>query len=395
MLGPNRDGIAVGETLAERWSQNGPESLWQQEVGSGFAGVAVAGDRVILFDREGPSEVVRCLDSESGKQLWKSESPCRYQGGVSGDKGPRCVPLIAGHQVFTFGVEGRLQCLAVDDGKTIWQRDTTKDFRPLEGYFGVGSTPVLYKNLLIVNVGGRADETAIVAFDASSGKTAWTSFTDHASYSSPIVADIGGAPTAVVVTRLNVTGLNPETGKILFTFPFGARGPTVNGATPVVLGNHIFLSASYNIGSLLLRFDGQSATEVRRDEELLATQYATAVKAPRIPGVPDRIVFAIDGRQDSGRGSASLKCIDVIAGKVLWEEPGLDYGTVIRSSNDLIILTCTGELIRAEASPGKYSEKSRHTVLNATDSGYRLPALSGGRLYIRDDSVLKCLQVGK
>jgi outer membrane protein assembly factor BamB len=93
ILGPNRDAVAIEEELGDPWSKSGPEMHWKSPVGQGFAGVAVAGNRVIAFVREGENEIVRSLDATTGKMQWESKSPTRYQGGVSTDKGPRCVPF--------------------------------------------------------------------------------------------------------------------------------------------------------------------------------------------------------------------------------------------------------------------------------------------------------------
>ena len=389
ILGPHRDAVAVNESLHREWPTAGPSVLWQVDVGSGFAGVAVSGEDAVAFVREGGDEIVRCYDVASGDVRWQSGTPCSYQGGVSGDKGPRCVPLIADGRVFTVGVEGRLRCLSISNGTELWQRDTTRDFRPLEGYFGVGSSPVLHEDRLIMNVGGR-DNSSVAAFDVKTGKTLWSSFSDSASYSSPIVMSVNGKPVAIVITRLNLIGLDPGSGQVLFSIPFGARGPTVNGATPVITGQQVFVSSSYNIGAMLVNVGVETATEVWRDEELLATQYATPVRMSDTGS----IIFAVDGRQDSGRGAASLKCIDLASRKVLWEKSGFDYGSLIRVNDQLLMLTCGGELIRISASTIGYKEISRSRVLQPTDSGYRLPALSSGRLFVRDDRILKCLDVG-
>jgi hypothetical protein len=159
----------------------------------------------------------------------------------------------------------------------------------------------------------------------------------------------------------------------------------------VLLGTRILVSSSYNIGTLLTQLTADGAKEVWRDEELLATQYATPVPAGKAhPGM----VFAMDGRQDAGSGSAALKCIDVEARRVLWERAGFDYGSLLRVGDDLLVLTCGGELVRVSADVGEYREIARAKVLRATDSGYRLPALAGGHLYVRDDDTLKCLDVG-
>ncbi|MEN9556208.1 MAG: Quinohemoprotein ethanol dehydrogenase type precursor [Planctomycetota bacterium] len=388
LLGPNRNGVAVQETLYAEWSAQGPAVLWEAPVGAGFAGLAVQGDRAIAFVREGRSELVRCYSTASGKVLWESATPCNWQGGISSDKGPRCVPVIAGDRVLTFGVEGRLRCVRLADGQEVWQRDTNADFKPLEGYFGVGSTPVVFQDRVIVNVGGR-DNASVVAFSLNDGSTLWQVFTDAASYSSPIVTQTGDTTLALVVTRLHLLGINAFTGEQVFSVPFGARGPTVNGATPIVDNGRVFVSSSYNIGALLAEFTSTSIQELKRDETFLATQYATPVAGSR-----EGVVFAVDGRQDDGLGSASLKCLDLNSWTVKWEQTGLDYGSAIRVDKDLLVLTCGGELIRVRASEDRYQEVARAQVLKPSDSGYRLPALSGGRLFIRDDQTLRCLDVG-
>ncbi|MFM7056402.1 MAG: PQQ-binding-like beta-propeller repeat protein [Planctomycetota bacterium] len=388
ILGPDRNGVAVGERLHATWSNQGPKRLWETPVGDGFAGVAVAGERVVAFVRDGNSEVVRCHAAATGEVLWQAPAPCSYQGGISTDKGPRCVPVITSQFVITLGVTGRLRCNSLADGSELWQRDTTADFEPLEGYFGVGSTPVIAGDRVIVNVGGRRD-ASIVAFSLKDGSTLWKTFTDAASYSAPVVTRSGDTSLALVVTRLHLCGIDTADGRIAFTLPFGARGPTVNGASPVILGERIFVSSSYNIGSLLVSFTASAAKELHRDERLLATQYATPVR-----GTTDGILFAMDGRQDSGSGSAALKCIDVNSWKVLWEEPGFDYGTLLRVGDELLVVTCGGELIRVAADPRGYRESQRARIVAPTDSGYRLPAISSGRLFVRDDSTLKCLEVG-
>ncbi|MCA9062269.1 MAG: PQQ-like beta-propeller repeat protein [Planctomycetaceae bacterium] len=387
ILGPNRTGIAADEQLA-MWPADGPKLLWSQPVGEGFAGVAVSGQVVVAFHREGAEEVVEAFRVGDGRRLWRSPFACSYRGGISSDNGPRCVPLISQHSVFVLGVSGQLRALSLEDGTPVWSRDLEADYSPAEGYFGVGSTPVLHEGRLIVNVGSRND-AAVVAFDAKTGKSLWQTFADTASYSSPIIAPAGTTNHAVVITRLNLVALDPVSGDVKWQFPFGQRGPTVNGATPVVLGDHLFVSSSYNIGSMLIRIGGNDpAAMLWRDTDLLATQYATPVEH-------NGLLYAVDGRQDAGPGRASLKCIDVLNRRILWEEPGFDYGSLVRVGDEFLFLTCSGELIRFQADSAKYREVSRSRILNQTDSGYRLPAVSNGRLFVRDDETLKVLEVGK
>jgi outer membrane protein assembly factor BamB len=385
ILGPNRDGIAVGETLLKEWPDSGPEEVWKADVGQGFAGVAVYEDVVYGFHRVDDAEIVEARAAATGDVIWTRKFPCDYQGGYSNDSGPRCVPVVTNTRLFVFGVEGVLRCLDRAEGSEVWSRQTANDYKTPEGYFGVGSTPVLHDGKLLVNVGGRKN-AAVVAFSASDGETVWQSFSDTASYSSPVIADIAGMTHAVFVTRYHVVSLDPSSGKIRFQFPFGMRGPTVNGATPVVVGNHLFVSSSYRVGSVWAKIGSGEPVLNNSGETLLATQYATPIQH-------DGLLYAVDGRQDTG--DASIKCIDPSLQKILWEEPGFQYGSLIRVNADLLFLTCGGDLLRIAADRSEFRQLHKSKVLSPTLRGYRLPAVSNGRLFIRDDRVLKCLHVGE
>lgn len=384
ILGPNRDGIAVDETLADQWPEAGPELIWSTPVGEGFAGVAVRGDMMVLFHRSEGQEIVEARNAADGSKIWASPADCDYRSGMSSDSGPRCVPLIAENHIFTFGANGMLRCLSAKDGTEVWRRDTWKDFGAPEGYFGAGSSPLLVGDRVILNVGGR-DSAAVVAFSAKDGSTLWQNVDDTASYSSPVLARIGTNDHAIFITRLNVVSFDPNDGSIRFQFPFGARGPTVNGASPVILKDHLFVSSSYRVGSVLAALTDKTVVPRSSGETLLATQYATPVRY-------NDVLFAVDGRQDIG--PASLCCIDPLNDRVLWKKSGFDYGTLIRVRDDLLFLTCEGELIRLKANTVGCREVSRNQILDSTSRGYRLPALSSGRLFVRDSKVLKCLQVG-
>ncbi|MCP4787940.1 MAG: PQQ-binding-like beta-propeller repeat protein [Fuerstiella sp.] len=385
ILGPNRDGIATGEQLLSSWPASGPRETWKTDVGQGFAGVAVRNNLLVLFHRLGYQEIVEARNAITGAEIWRSEFACRYQSGMSSDAGPRCVPTISQKHVFVYGVNGVLRCLDLRSGDELWHVDTWQQFSAPEGYFGAGSSPVLIQDRLIVNVGGR-DNAAVVAFSVNDGSTIWQSFNDTASYSSPIVAKLDGQQHVIVVTRMNTLSFDPADGRVRFQFPFGMRGPTVNGATPVVVDNHLFVSASYRVGSVWAKIEKDGSQPVPSGEDLLATQYATPVRH-------NGLLFAVDGRQDIG--SATLKCIDPASQRVLWQEGGFDYGSLIRVNDEMLFLTFGGDLMRFKASATQFQQGQVSNVLDNTPRGYRLPALSNGRLFLRDDKTLKCLLVGE
>ena len=156
ILGPDRNGRATGEQLAASWPKGGPSVVWQTRVGRGFAGVAVQNGRLILFHREGNQLLAEARDAATGDSRWKTAFATTYSSTISPDDGPRCVPLIDKEHVYVLGPGGELACLALETGKQVWLRNICKDFKVPEGYFGVGSSPILEGDKLLVNVGGTA-----------------------------------------------------------------------------------------------------------------------------------------------------------------------------------------------------------------------------------------------
>ncbi len=384
ILGPNRDGqAAADEKLAESWPKDGPPVVWQHEVGNGFAGVAVAGNTLVLFHRVGDDEVAEALDAKTGRSKWKAGSPTSYSSSFSDDKGPRCVPVIVGERVFVFGVQGTLRCLDLKSGERIWKRDTHTEFKAQEGYFGAGSTPLLVGDKLLVNVGGGRSGAGIVAFDVATGKDLWKATTEDASYSSPILATVDGTKHAFFVTRLKTVSLDPDNGKVRFEFPFGKRGPTVNGASPVVLDGNLLVSAHYGVGATFAKIGATAADEKWNNDDLISSHYMT-------PLVHKGLVYGIHG-QERVEGS-ELRCLDPRAQKILWSKSNFGYGTMIAADDKMLMQTTDGELILWRPDSKRYLELARAQVFRTTTRA--LPALSGGHLFVRDSRTLKCLQVG-
>jgi outer membrane protein assembly factor BamB len=389
-LGPHRSGVAEGETVAIKWPSAGPPLAWSHSLGSGYAGPAASGGRVVVFHRVGEAERVETLDAASGRTLWKADFEASYGGGINPDTGPRCVPLIHKDRVIVFGAAGDLHCVALADGKKLWSRAAYADFDGDEGYFGAGSSPLAVGDVVLVNVGGR--EAGLVGFSLADGRTLWKSTDERASYSSPTYAEIGGKPHAIFVTRLSAISVDPATGDVRFQFPFGMRGPTVNAATPLVFeGNHLFVSASYGIGAVCSRIEGGTAKTVWASDEAMSSQYTTCVYR-------DGYLYGVDGREDIGE--ASLRCVDAKTGKVAWSEDGFGVAHLILAGDKLLAVANDGRLVIAEASPKAYRKLASATLFDEPGVAVRaLPALAGGRLYVRGSigsgGKLKCWTVGE
>jgi outer membrane protein assembly factor BamB len=385
ILGPNRDGHAVGEQLSENWRQGGPKVLWRHPLGSGYAGAAVVDSRTIVFHREGAVERVECLDAGKGNSLWKADFPASYRGGIDPDEGPRCVPLVAQGTVFAFGAAGDLHAVTLDTGKKLWSRALYADYRGDEGYFGAGSTPILVGGKLLVNVGGKG--AGIVALDPADGKTIWQASDEAASYSSPAVVHVAGQDQALFVTRLNCVLADPASGHVTKLFPFGMRGPTVNAATPLVFDDKLFVTASYGVGAALAPLAGTTAKPIWANDNAMSSQYATPVEH-------DGFLYGIHGREDAG--VAEFRCIEAATGKVRWSKPDFGVAHLILAGDKLIIQKADGQIVLAAADTVKYRELASARI--ASGPTRALPALANGRLFVRTGSgggELICLEVGK
>jgi outer membrane protein assembly factor BamB len=268
-LGPTRNGTYAGPPLADAWGPGGPKVVWRKQVGQGFAGPAVIGNRVILFHRVGSEEVLESLDAATGNSTWRYAYPTRYRDDFGFDEGPRAVPVVADGVIYTFGAEGQLHAVDLAKGTRLWSEDTMKRFGVPKGFFGAGGSPLVEDGRVIANIGG--DKAGIVAFEAKTGKVLWTATDDDASYSSGVAATIAGKRSGVFLTRDSLVGLDLASGAVQFQRRWRARlAASVNAATPIVVGDQIFVSAQYGPGAGVLKVNGSQLMDVWTSYEALS-----------------------------------------------------------------------------------------------------------------------------
>lgn len=384
-LGPTRNGLSTCDDIVDAFPKGGPAVLWKREVGQGFAGPVVAEGKLLLFHRVADKETLECLDAGTGKPIWSGGYGTQYQDDFGFDEGPRATPAIAAGKVYTFGAEGSLHCWDLSTGKVLWDVDTRARFGSAKGYFGAACSPLVDGNAVILNLGG-AHGAGVVAFDVATGKVLWQATDDAASYSSPVAATIGGQRVVFAFTRAGLAAIDPGSGKIFFQFHWRSRmDASVNAATPLVVGDQVFLSASYGTGATLLQLDPKDLTKqptaVWSGDESLSNHYATSV-------YHNGYLYGFHGRQEQG---PSLRCVEWKTGKVCWSEDGFGAGTVLGAGDKLLILTEKGELLLAPASPAGFAPKSKAQVLPVECRAY--PALANGLFYARSKSQLVCLDL--
>jgi outer membrane protein assembly factor BamB len=381
-LGPERNGVYNGPPLAETWPKDGPPKVWQISVGEGFAGPVVVGERLVLFHRRGYEEIVEALDTKSGKSQWRFTYKTSYRDDFGFDEGPRSVPVVANGRVYTFGAEGMLHALDLATGKAIWSVDTMRRFNVPKGFFGAAGSPLVEDGRVIANVGGKG--AGVVAFNADNGEVLWTATDHQASYSSPVGATFGGRRHVVFFTRNGLVALDPTNGSVIFQRPWRSRTQaSVNAATPLAVGDVLFVSATYDTGAAALRVNGSQLTEVWASDDVLSNHYATSV-------YHDGYLYGYHGRQEF---NPSLRAVDLKTGAVKWSVDRYRAGSITLVGDRLLIARETGELVLAPASPDAFKPLAQARVLRGTLRA--LPAISDGFVYLRNENTLVCLDLRK
>ena len=156
---------------------------------------------------------------------------------------------------------------------------------------------------------------------------------------------------------------------------------SVNAATPLVVDDLIFVSASYGTGAGLFRVDGGRLEEVWASDDVMSNHYATSV-------YDEGYLYGFHGRQEY---SPSFRAVDLLTGEVKWDVARFGGGTVTLAGDRLVIVREAGELLIADASPQAFTPIARARILSSVVRAY--PALSDGRLYVRDEDTLICLDL--
>lgn len=384
-LGPQRNCTANDEAAITGSTE--PEIVWKRMLGSGHAGAAVVGGRVIMTHRVGGEIVTEALSAEDGKPVWKHAYPTTYRDSFGFDNGPRAVPCISAGKVITHGPEGMMQALDLETGKELWSYDTVAELESPQGYFGRACSPLVTDGKVLLNVGGRNAKggAGIIALDLATGKLVWQATEDEASYSSPVLIP-GSAEVGAFFTRRGVLLAQTSDGKVLADDFFRAQiDASVNAAAPVPCSEgRLLFSAAYDVGAGLWRWNKaeRKLTNVWKKSDALDCHYTT-------PVYHAGHVYGLHGRQESGM---TLRCIDVADGHVSWQAsdrvPG---GTLILVGDKLLMHTEAGELWIFSADPKKFNLLQRTQI---TRAGHRSHgAYSNGLLYARDAEKLVVVKV--
>jgi len=244
--------------------------------------------------------------------------------------------------------------------------------------WGMSASPLIVDDKVIVLPGGQHN-SSVVAYDKKTGAPAWKALDDVQAYTSPMLVNLAGRRQALVVSATRVVGLDPNTGSLIWDFPWQTANG-INSAQPVLVsGDQFFISAGYGHGAALI--------EVRRSgEQFLARALweTTAMKNKFNTSVYyEGNIYGMD--------ESILTCIDARTGERRWKQGRYGYGQLLLAGDTLIVLTESGELVLVKATPSQHSELARFQAISGKTWNH--PALAAGRLLVRNGNEMACFRI--
>lgn len=379
-LGPNRNGVS--EEVVKPWTGD-LKPAWKVAVGEGHSSPIVAAGKVFLHSKINgeEKEQVEAFDAKTGEPRWKqSYERTKFQNQFG--NGPRSTPLFHDGRLYTLGATGILTCWEAATGKLEWQHDLLKEFGGKNLFFGVSTTPLAFKDLVLVMVG--APGASVVAFDRKSGEMKWKAGDDAASYASPILVQ---DRLAVFLTAMGVRCYEAASGKEAWFQPF-ADLLLESSSTPVCDGGRLVVS-SITAGTLCLQNMGYG--------EGFATKPAQAWKDGKLccyfatPILHGEQIYVVTGSVPP-MAQANLHCIDLKSGKELWkrDKVGKYHATLLKTKDKMLMLEEPGDLVLFDPNPTEYKELARAKICGNT---WAHPALAEGKFYVRDAKELMCVEL--
>ncbi len=421
-MGPQRDGVWRENDIVDKMPAE-PKYRWRTKIGAGYAGPAVAGGKVYAHDRvlaenaKQPKnsfartavlgkERVHRIDAVSGDIEWSYDYDSEYT--LSYSSGPRCTPLIAGGKVYTLGAMGRLCCLDATSGSLIWGKDFVKEYDAPVPIWGFAAHPLLDGNRLVCLVGGDA---TVVAFHKDTGKELWRSLeTSSVGYCPPVIYQVGSRRQLIIWHPEAINGLDPETGKVLWSQPFKLHQSALSIPMPRLDGDKLFVTSFYN-GPMLLRVTDGTASVVWKGN----SNKETADKTDKLHSIMPTPIIR-DGHIYGVCSYGQLRCLKLDTGERVWESmkasrpantPDAKIGNNDRWGNAFItpqggrdwLFNEHGELILAKLTPSGYDELGRMKILKADNNMamhpvvWSHPAYAGRCCFARNDSEIVCVDL--
>jgi outer membrane protein assembly factor BamB len=382
--GDGHQGVYPENGLLKTWPETGPEVLWKATgIGAGYSSPIIVKGRVYftgIRDEGGnQAETVTCLDASDGKILWQTGYGKPWTGQYPAS---RCTPTFSNGEIFVSSGSGDVAKLAADSGKLLWSFNAMERFQGSFGGWGIAESLLVDERAVYFTPGGK--QTTIVALDRRDGKTLWQSkaLGEKTSYVSPTEICHGGIRQIVAATTNYVFGVDPATGNMVWSSPFGKildagrqiKRYDIIANSLVYRDGRLFLSNGYNQGSMMFQLnDDASDVEVLWTNLDLCSQHHAFVWI-------NNWIFG------TSHPTRKWTCLDANTGQTMFSDkvPQLGLGQVISADGMIYIYDAErGNMILAKPEPTGFSEVSRFPIRDGQQQHWCHPVIANGNLYLR------------
>ena len=446
--GPNGAGVADGKAPPTEWSET-KNLKWKVALpGPGLSSPIVVGDKVLVTcwsgyaagedssnDQKDLRRHLVCVDRKTGSVLWTSTvEPVLpeddYRGMFRECGYAAHTPVSDGERVYAFF--GKSGIVAYDlEGKQLWQKFVGKDFGAMN--WGTASSPILYKNLVIVPATAESD--SLVAFDKVSGEQVWQAKGNggfSATWGSPVLVNLpDGQTDLVVAVPFEIWGFNPDTGKLRWYCAINEENSAC--ASPIVNGDTVYFVDGMRGSTVAVRAGGKDdvskthlvwsgsgggriSTPVYHDGRLYVIARGSAtcldaatgdrvyqsridrVSAPageERPAPTERAQGGQGGRPRGGFGGGGFGSGRGFGGGGFGGGMGgQDYSSPVAAGDKLYYVFRSGEAVVLEL--GTDFRQVATNRLDAQGADFSAtPAISDGELFIRSSKYLYCIGEGE
>lgn len=372
--GVHRDFKVHGERLADSWPDSGLRRLWNRPLGDGYSSIAIAHGKLYTMYRKDDHEHVVALDAATGQTLWEHGYPAPFlpNTDLTPGPGPHATPTLIDGGVCAVGVTGILHCLNAGSGQVVWQHNLFEEFDGTILYRGYSSSPIAYKESVLVTVGGTGQ--AVVAFHLKDGTVKWQRQDFAISHASPLLIQFQGQDQLVVFGSEIIAGLDPNNGDLLWHDRYPAAGGYV-ACTPVWGDDGwLFVSSAYGVGS-------RSIQLTREGDKTIATQIWHNNRMRVHHGNVIRVGDYVYG-SSGDFGPKVFTALDLKTGQIRWRDRSLTRASCLYVDEKFIVLEEDGHLSLATMSPDGLKVHSKVELFQ--EQAWTVPSLTDKRLYVRN-----------
>ncbi len=390
--GPHGLGTSSEKNVPALWSSK-KNIVWRTALpGPGTSSPVTVGKRIFLtcysvyaVEQGKPGKMedlkrhVLCLDRAGGKILWSKEFPPalpehKYQGEGSYHGYSSSTPASDGERLYIFFGKSGVFCFTLD-GAQLWHAGVGKGTNG----WGSGASPLLYKNLLIVNA--SVESGALLALDKMTGKEVWRTPGIGSAWNTPFLAPAPAGQIELVISiQDRILGLNPDTGKELWR----CEGIHRYVCPSVVAQDGVVYASGGGHTTLAVRLGGRG--DVSKTHVLWRIDKGSNVSSPIIH----------DGHLYWASTSGGVvTCQEASSGKVVYQkrlkpDAGIIYASPLLADGKLYFASQHAGTFVVAAKP--HFELLAHNVFQDDSSRTNASVVvSDGQLLMRTDRYLYCI----